>query len=238
TGKVLTLDPVLATTVPALLALLDVPVEEASWHALDPSQRRQQTFDAVKRLLLRESELQPLVLIFEYLHWIDGQTQSLLDSLVESSAAARLLLLVNYRPEYNHAWGSKTYYRQLRIDTLPPESADELLAALLGIDAALVPLKILLVERTDANPLFLEESVRALVERGSLAGERGEYRLTRPVEQLSMPDTVQAILAARITDWPPRPSGCSRRLPSSARTCPSHCCSPLPMRRRKRCAPS
>jgi class 3 adenylate cyclase/tetratricopeptide (TPR) repeat protein len=198
TGKILTLTPILAPAVPAFLALLDVPVEEASWHALDPHQRRQRTLDAIKRLLLRESEVQPLVVIFEDLHWIDGETQSLLDSLVESLPAARLLLLVNYRPEYSHAWGSKTCYRQLRIDPLPAENADELLDALLGTDAALAPLKILLVERTDANPLFLEECVRALVETEALAGERGAYRLTRPLEQLRMPATVQAILAARI----------------------------------------
>ena len=172
---------------PPFLALLDVPVDEASWQALDPMQRRQQTLDAVKRLLLRESEVQPLVVVFEDLHWIDGETQALLDSLVESLPAARLLLLVNYRPEYRHGWGGKTYYRQLRIDPLPPESADELLEALLGSDAALGPLKRLLVERTEANPLFLEESVRALVETGALAGERGAYRLTRPVESLTIP---------------------------------------------------
>jgi tetratricopeptide (TPR) repeat protein len=181
-----------------VLALLDVPVDETSWHALDPLQRRQLTRDAVKRLLLRESEVQPLLVVFEDLHWIDGETQTMLDSLVESLPAARLVLLVNYRPEYQHAWGGKTYYRQLRIDSLPPASADELLEALLGSDPALGPLKRLLVERTDANPLFLEESVRALVETGALVGERGAYRLTRPVEQLTLPATVQAILAARI----------------------------------------
>src|SRR5262249_9424678 len=157
TGKALTLDPALGPPVPALLALLDVPVDEASWHALDPLQRRRLTLDAVKRLLLRESEVQPLVVVFEDLHWIDGETQALLNGLVDSLPAARLLLIVNYRPEYQHGWGSKTYYRQLRIDPLPVENADELLDALLGTDAALVPLKNLLVERTDANPLFLEE---------------------------------------------------------------------------------
>ena len=198
TGKVLTLAPALGPAVPALLALLDVPVDEASWHALDPLQRRQQTLDAIKRLLLRESEAEPLVVVFEDLHWIDGETQTLLDSLVESLPAARLVLLVNYRPEYRHGWGGKTYYRQLRIDPLPPESADELLEALLGADAALGQLKRLLVERTEANPLFLEESVRTLVETGAVAGERGAYRLTRPVEQLKIPATVQALLAARI----------------------------------------
>jgi class 3 adenylate cyclase/tetratricopeptide (TPR) repeat protein len=197
-GKVLTLAAALAPAVPALLALLDVPVDEASWTAIDPLQRRQQTLDAVKRLLLRESELQPLAVVFEDLHWIDGETQRLLDSLVESLPGARLVLLVNYRPEYQHAWGGKSYYRQLRIDPLPPESADELLDALLGSHVALGPLKQFLVERTESNPLFLEESVRALVETAALTGERGAYRLTRRVEQLKIPATVQAILAARI----------------------------------------
>ena len=97
----------------------------------------------------------------------------MLDDLVESLPAARVLLLLNYRPGYNHSWGSKTYYRQLRIDPLPPESANELLNALLGTDAALAPLKRLLVARTEANPLFLEESVRALAETGVLTGEHG-----------------------------------------------------------------
>jgi class 3 adenylate cyclase/tetratricopeptide (TPR) repeat protein len=198
TGKVLTLSPALGASVPALLALLDVPVDEAPWQTLDPVQRRQQTLDAVKRLLLRESELQPLVVIFEDLHWIDGETQTLLDSLVDSMPAARLLLLVNYRPEYRHGWGSRTYYRQLRIDPLPPDSADELLDVLLGSDTALTALRQLLIARTEANPLFLEESVRALVETGALAGERGAFRLASPVEQLQIPATVQAILAARI----------------------------------------
>ena len=106
------------------------------------------------------------LVVFEDLHWIDAETQALLESLVESLPTARLLLLVNYRPEYRHGWGGKTYYPQLRIDPLPPESAEELLEALLGSDAALEPLKRLLTERTEGNPFFLEESVRTLVETG------------------------------------------------------------------------
>jgi class 3 adenylate cyclase len=133
-GKLMTLDEELRAALPPLLALLDVPVEDPEWLWLDPRQRRQRTLDAVKRVFLRESQLQPLLVVFEDLHWIDSETQALLDGLVETIPAARLLLLVNYRPEYRHEWGSKTYYTQLRLDPLPPETAEALLDGLLGAD--------------------------------------------------------------------------------------------------------
>jgi class 3 adenylate cyclase/tetratricopeptide (TPR) repeat protein len=204
TGKLLTLDRTLESTLPAFLTLLDVPVEEeAAWQALDPPQRRQHTVEAVKRLVLRESQVQPLLLVFEDLHWIDSETQAILDGLVEGLPTARLLLLVNYRPEYAHRWGSKTYYSQFRLDPLPAESAEELLGALLGDDGTLLPVKRLLIERTEGNPFFLEESVRTLIETKVLAGERGAYRLARTPETIEVPATVQAILGARIDRLPP-----------------------------------
>jgi predicted ATPase len=186
-----------------LLALLEVPVEDPQWQAFDPPQRRRHTLDALKHLLLRESQVQPLCLVFEDLHWIDTETQALLDSLVESVPMAQLLLLVNYRPEYQHSWGNKTFYAQLRLDPLPPASADELLQALLGDDSSLAPLTPLLIARTQGNPFFLEESVRTLVETGVLVGERGAYRLAQRLEGLQVPATVQAVLAARIDRLPP-----------------------------------
>src|SRR5262249_48412755 len=139
-GKLLALDELLKPTVPAFLGLLDVPVEDPQWHALDPPQRRQRTQEAVKRLLFRESQVQPVLVVFEDLHWIDTETQALLDSLVESLPPARILLLVDYRPEYEQHWGSKTHYTQLRLDPLASESAEALLEALLGGDPTLPPL--------------------------------------------------------------------------------------------------
>jgi class 3 adenylate cyclase/tetratricopeptide (TPR) repeat protein len=198
TGKLLSLDRALEPSLPGFLWLLEIPVEDAQWEKLDPPQRRQRTLDGVKRLLLRESQVQPVLVVFEDLHWIDAETQAFLDSLVESLPAARLLLVVNYRPEYRHGWSGKTDYRQLRIDALPPESADELLAGLLGNDPALDSLKRLLIERTGGNPFFLEESVRTLVETKALAGERGAYRLGRAWQTFQIPATAQAILASRI----------------------------------------
>jgi class 3 adenylate cyclase/tetratricopeptide (TPR) repeat protein len=203
TGKLVALDPSLTAILPPILALLDLPVEEPDWGALDPARRRQATLDALRRLLLRESQEQPLLLVFEDLHWIDSETQALLDGLVEALPTARILLLVNYRPEYSHTWGNKSYYTQLRIDPLGQGSAGELLVALFGDDHSVHALASLLIARTEGNPFFLEESVRGLVEAGALAGERGAYRLTRPVEGVEVPATVQAVLAARIDRLPP-----------------------------------
>ncbi|MBI3455716.1 MAG: AAA family ATPase [Candidatus Rokubacteria bacterium] len=203
TGKVLTLDRALEPHLPALMALLDVPVDDPAWVGLEAHQRRRQTLEAARRLLLRESQSQPLVLVFEDLHWLDSETQAFLDSLVESLPTARVLLLANYRPEYSHGWGRKTYYTQIRLDPLPPQSAAELLDALLGVDPGLGPLKSLVIERTEGNPFFLEECVRTLVETGSIAGERGAYRAARPIAEVQVPDTVQAVLAARIDRLPP-----------------------------------
>jgi hypothetical protein len=169
TGRLLTLDRALEPALPAFLWLLDVPIDDAAWERLDPPQRRQRTLDSVKRLLLCESRAQPVVVVFEDLHWIDAETQALLDSLVESLPTARMLLAVNYRPEYRHAWSGKSYYRLLRIDPLRPASATELLVSLLGADRSLDALKQLIIERTEGNPFFIEESVRTLVETGVLA---------------------------------------------------------------------
>jgi len=203
TGKLLTLDRGLEPVIPEFLSLLEVPVDDPKWNVLDPLQRRLRTLDGIKRLLLRESQVQPLLLIFEDLHWVDGETQSFLDALIESLPKVRLFLLVNYRPEYQHSWANRTYYSQMRLDPLQPGSAGELLSALLGNDPAFESLKETLIGRTGGNPLFLEESVRMLVETRVLVGERGAYRLAKAVEAIQIPATVQTILVARIDRLPP-----------------------------------
>jgi class 3 adenylate cyclase/tetratricopeptide (TPR) repeat protein len=203
TGKLMTLDDTLRPTLPAFLDLLDVPVEDEQWRAVDPSQRHQRTQDAVRALLLRESRIQPLVLVFEDLHWIDSETQTILDSLVESLPTAQLLLLVNYRPEFQDRWGNKSYYARLRIDPLQKESAEALLSALLGDAAGLEPLKKILIEHTDGNPFYLEECVRTLAETESFTGERGNYKLAKAMPAIEIPVAVETLLAARIDRLPP-----------------------------------
>jgi class 3 adenylate cyclase/tetratricopeptide (TPR) repeat protein len=203
TSRIVALGEAFRESIPALFTLLDVPVEDERWRKLDPAQRRQATLDAVKRLLLHESQVQPLLLLVEDLHWIDSETQGLLDNLVDSLPTARILLLVNYRPEYQHAWGGRTYYTQIRLDPLPAPSAEALLRTLLGDAVALPSLVRLIIERTEGNPFFIEETVRSLFEAGVIAGDRGTYRLAKPAAGFQVPVTVQAVLAARIDRLPP-----------------------------------
>ena len=182
----------------ALLALLDVPLEEPEWTRLDPEQRRLRTLESLKDLLLSESLVQPLLLVVEDLQWIDAESQALLEALVDRVPTARMLLLVTYRPGYAHPWAGRPHYQEIRLDVLAPGPVDELLDALVGVDADLGPIRRLLIERTEGNPFFLEEAVRALVETASLIGKRGAYRLTAPVESLPLPATAEALIAARI----------------------------------------
>jgi tetratricopeptide (TPR) repeat protein len=198
TGKVLAFDDTLRPMLPALLSLLDVDVEDRRWGTLDPSERRRLTHEAVTRTLLRESRVQPLCVVLEDLHWVDAETQAVLDGLVGQLPGARILLLVNHRPEYRHSWGTLLHHRTRRLEPLRDASATELLDALLGADPSLVPLKPLIIERTGGNPFFVEETVRTLIEAGSLVGAAGAYRLTETLGSIKVPATVRAVVAARI----------------------------------------
>jgi class 3 adenylate cyclase/predicted ATPase len=198
-GKVLALDRSLEDTLPYLFALLGIEDQTSSLQHMDPQVRRRRTFEALKKLLLRESLNQPLILIFEDLHWIDSETQGFLDLLSESVASARILLLTNYRPEYRHAWGTKTYYTQLRLTPLDREEAEELLTALLGTAPSLASLRRLILEKTEGTPFFMEEMVQELVEQGIVVRDAVGVRCNLPLSQtFQIPPTVQGVLAARI----------------------------------------
>ena len=195
---------------------------------MDPQFRRRRTLEAIKRIMARESLNQPLMMIFEDLHWIDAETQALLNLLVDTIANARILLLVNYRPEYRHEWGSRTQYTQLRLDPLGRESAEEMLNVLLAAspvsspsisladqgdvgepDTAhrvrvtddLGPLKRVIIERTDGTPFFIEEMVQSLFEEGALE-RNGMVKLASPISAVKVPATVQAVLASRLDRLP------------------------------------
>ncbi|MBV8358588.1 MAG: AAA family ATPase, partial [Deltaproteobacteria bacterium] len=232
TDRIVALDRSLADTLPYLFGLMGLSEGDDPLAQMDAQLRRRRTHEALKRILLRESLNQPLMVIFEDLHWIDGETQALLNLLIDAIGTARILLLVNYRPEYRHEWSSRTHYTQLRLDPLGRESAKEMLDALLstsaaplskpfarldtlplarsfagegsasGMGADLTALKRLIIERTEGNPFFMEETVQVLLDDGALV-RNGEVELTRPLRDLKIPLTVQAMLSARFDRLPP-----------------------------------
>jgi class 3 adenylate cyclase/tetratricopeptide (TPR) repeat protein/ribosomal protein L40E len=203
TGNVLTLDRSLEDTLPYLSSLLGIVEGEDLLAQMDGQLKKRRTLEAIKRILLRESLNQPLMVIFEDLHWIDEATQELLNLLADSIGTAKLLLLVNYRPEYSHQWNSKTYYTRLRLDSLGKESADEMLSALLGDGVEVTALKRVIIEKTEGNPFFMEEAVQVLFDEGALVRDGAAVMLTRSLNTLKIPPTVQGILAARIDRLPP-----------------------------------
>jgi predicted ATPase len=208
-GKVLTLDSKLGEALPYLFGLLGLIVDDDPLAGMEAQIRRRRTHEAVKKILPRESLNQPLILIFEDLQWMDEETEAFLNVLVEGIVNARVLLLVSYRPEFTHPWGTKTYYAQLRLDPLETDSADEMLCALLGNASELASLKRLVLERTQGNPLFIEELVEALFEtsgQDTLYGSRDlqlaerSCHLDRAVsDQQARTPVVAHVLRARLS---------------------------------------
>jgi class 3 adenylate cyclase/predicted ATPase len=195
------LDPALSEVLPYLLGLLGIQEGPDPLAQMDPQIRLRRTLEAIKRIIFRESLEHALVVIFEDLHWIDSETQALLDLLADSSAGARLLLLVDYRPEYRHEWSGRSHYLQLRVNPLGGENGAAMLAALLGGGVELEALKRLVIERTEGNPFFIEEMVQALFDEGALV-RNGAVKVARSLSQLRLPPTVQGILASRIDRLP------------------------------------
>ena len=185
-----------------LLALLAPAQAGPAWLALEPSERRQRTLDAVIRVLLRHCETEPVCLVVEDLHWADAETQALLDRLVVEARTARLLMLATYRPEYRHGWVGSSAYTELAIQPLPRDDSERLLDDLLGRGSDLDAIKKVLVERTEGNPFFLEECVRDLAEKGVLVGRPGGYRRGEAAEAFDVPPSVHSVLAARIDRLP------------------------------------
>jgi class 3 adenylate cyclase/tetratricopeptide (TPR) repeat protein len=196
--RLVALGPSLEDAYPALAGLLEVLPADDPFLALEPAVRRQRMREAVSRFLLATSRATPLIVVVENLQWVDSESRAFLDELVQAVARERLLLVVTHRAEPDPGWRRHPHVDVLRLEPLTEAHADELLGALLGDDEGVKHVRRLLVERSEGNPFFLEESVRALVETGALLGEPGAYRLARPLDSVALPATVQALLASRI----------------------------------------
>jgi class 3 adenylate cyclase/tetratricopeptide (TPR) repeat protein len=197
-GRALLLDPAFADDLPLLFDFLGVPDPDRPLPQLSPEARHRALRTVVCRLVRAPGRRDPIVAIVEDLHWIDEASEGLFGDLLSSVEGTRTLAIVNFRPEYEPPWDGPPDYRQISLAPLGPENTRELLRDLAGEDPSLDGLGEAIHERTAGNPFFIEEIVRELAESGHLEGERGAYRLVRPVEDVGVPTTVQTVLAARI----------------------------------------
>jgi class 3 adenylate cyclase/tetratricopeptide (TPR) repeat protein len=197
-GTLLLLDKALTDALPILFEFLGVPDPKSAVPRMDPEARQRQLFGLMKRVLQARNREEPGVALFEDLHWIDAGSEAFLENMVEALPGTRTLFLLNFRPEYQAGWMKKSYYQQLPLLPLGPAEIAEMLRSLLGTDPSLADLPERIQERTAGNPFFIEEVVQSLIEVGILEGARGHYHLSRPVEEVAIPASVQAVLGARI----------------------------------------
>jgi adenylate cyclase len=205
--KLLALEQAFADELPLLFDFLAVPDPERPVERMDPEARQRRLLALMKRLSYAQGAREPILLVIEDLHWLDPASEVFLANHVEAVPGRRGLTVVNFRPEYQAEWMSRSYYRQIALAPLGSAAVEELLAELLGSDPSLDRVSQLIRERARGNPFFIEELVRSLVEAGGLGGERGAYRLAQPIEQMAVPATIQAVLAARIDRLPAREKG-------------------------------
>jgi class 3 adenylate cyclase len=196
--RILTLDKKLEPTLTPLQDILSLKVEDEAYFKLEPKQRRERVFEAIRDLLIRESQEKPLILAVEDLHWIDKTTEEFLDYLMGWLPNARVLLILLYRPEYTHPWGSKSYFNRIGLDQLTLKSSTELVQAILEGGDVAPELRDMILNRAAGNPLFMEELTHSLLENGSIQRKDECFVLTRRPSELEIPDTIQGIIASRL----------------------------------------
>jgi tetratricopeptide (TPR) repeat protein len=192
------LDERLQGALSPLQELLSLQVEDEAYLKLEPQQRRKRIFEALRDLLVRLSQEKPLVVAIEDLHWIDKTTEQLLDYLFGWIAEEKILIVLLYRPEYHHEWGSKSYYNRIGLKQLTPESSSHMVRAILDEAETDADLMALILGRAGGNPLFIEEFTRSLVETGSLERREGRLVLTREPASVPVPHSIRGVIASRI----------------------------------------
>jgi len=197
-SKLNVLDESLNTGLAPLEDLLSVKVESGEFAALDPQQKRERTFEAIRNLFVRVSRDKPLIIAVEDLHWIDATSEEFLDYLIGWLGNCKIMLLLMYRQEYSHHWGNKSEYSQISLSQLSTPSSIQLIQAILTGDEIAPEIKELILARASGNPLFIEEFTQTLLENGTIKCQGHCYFLEGNASSIDVPDTIQGLIAARI----------------------------------------
>ena len=196
--KILLLDRKLQSVLPPFHELLSLVVEDEAYQKLEPMQKREKIFEAIRDLLIHESQSSSNILIVEDLHWIDKTSEEFLSYLIEWLANSRIMLILLYRPEYTHPWGSKSYYNRIGLDKLTENSSTELIQAILKEGDPVPELRDLILHRAAGNPLYMEEFTHTLLENGFIVCRDQKCELVKNASEIQVPDSIQGIIAARM----------------------------------------
>jgi len=194
-----------ANTLPYLLELLSVKDSGIDSLSMSPEARRDRTMAAITRLTVKASEFRPLIIAIEDLHWVDKSTEETSKLLLNSISGARVLLIFNYRPDYVHAWGARSYHSQITLNRLSNRESLFMVSHILGTEEIDRELQELVLKKTEGIPFFIEEFIRSLRDLGVIEREGNRYRLNKDVKNLVIPSTIQEVIMARVDSLPKGP---------------------------------
>ncbi|MDX2451544.1 adenylate/guanylate cyclase domain-containing protein [Desulfosarcina sp.] len=196
--KLADLDKDLIPSLPAFRHFLSLPAGEPQWERLEPKDKRIKTFEAIRNFFIRLSQDTPLIIVIDDLQWLDKTSEEFISYFIEWIANTQILLLLLYRPEYNHPWGSKSFYKQIGIYPLSDDESKQFIRRLLNDGEISQAIEQFIIGRTSGNPLFMEELLYTLIENRTVVKESGSYRIDETASQHQVPDTIQGIIAGRM----------------------------------------
>jgi len=193
-----------ASTLPYLLELLSVKDSGIDQISMSPEAKKDRINEAIKRIVLKGSEVRPLIIAFEDLHWIDKSSEDVVRSHLESIPGSKVLLIFTYRPEFVHTWGAKSYHNQLTLHRLSNRESLEMVTHILGTKEIEKALEELILEKTEGVPFFIEEFIKSLRDLKIIERKDNSYRLSKDIHQLTIPSTIQDVIMARVDSLPER----------------------------------
>jgi len=191
-----------ASTLPYLLELLAVKDSGIDKIPMSPEEKKNRIIEALKRIVLKGSEIRPLIMAFEDLHWIDKSSEDQLKHLLESIPGARVLLIFTYRPEFIHTWGAKSYHSQVMLNRLSNRESLVMVSHLLGTEELNKDLEEFILEKTEGVPFFIEELIKSLKDLKIIEREDKRYRITKDIKAVTIPTTIQDVIMARVDSLP------------------------------------
>jgi len=190
------------STLPYLLELLSVKDSGIDQISMSPEAKKDRIIEAIKRIVLKGSEIRPLIIAFEDLHWMDRSSEDVVRSILESIPGTGIFLMFTYRPEFVHTWGGKSYHNQLILHRLSNRESLEMVTHILGTKEIEKAFEELILEKTEGVPFFIEEFIKSLKDLGIIERKENTYQLSKDIHQLTVPSTIQDVIMARVDSLP------------------------------------